>query len=362
MHHTRLARTLPATLLLPILLASLAFIVPAHAATTVVVSPAHMDGWAFLVTSTDGKGDLVNGPSTPPLGTGSAYLFTGTHGDESAQLRNSDYAGMMLSSLTLLSYWTYASQWNGQQIPYIILNIDFEGDGAVDDMLFFEPAYQTTASGNQNLPDQGAVALDTWQYWNAAIGGWWSLNGIADATPGTGVKPLSEYTAKQPTAKIVNADGLGGVRLLVGYASATDVFEANVDKFTIGFNGADETIYDFEATEPVTTVSIDIKPGSYPNPVNLKSKGVIPVAVLGSETFDVSTVDLMSLTFGPKAAAPVHHAFEDVNGDGIIDLILHFRTQTTGITAGMTEASLSGSLLDGTPIEGSDSIVTVPKK
>jgi len=120
-----------------------------------------------------------------------------------------------------------------------------------------------------------------------------------------------------------------------------------------------EAMLTFEVTPK--KVSIDIKPGSYPNAINPNSKGVIPVAILGS-SIDVTTLDLDSLKFGPSGTMWVHYAFEDVDSDGSLDLILHFRTQSTGITAGMTQASITGTLLDGTPIEGSDSIVTVPGK
>ena len=39
------------------------------------------------------------------------------------------------------------------------------------------------------------------------------------------------------------------------------------------------------------TAAIDIKPGSDPNCININGHGVIPVAILGSEDFDVSLVD-----------------------------------------------------------------------
>ena len=51
--------------------------------------------------------------------------------------------------------------------------------------------------------------------------------------------------------------------------------------------------------------------------------------------------------------------WEDVNLDGIMDLLLHFRTQDTGITCGDESATLTGELLDGHPIEGTDTIQTV---
>jgi hypothetical protein len=110
------------------------------------------------------------------------------------------------------------------------------------------------------------------------------------------------------------------------------------------------------------TVAIDIKPGSDTNPINLKSNGVIPVAILGSSTFDVTEVDETTLAFGPDGAAIAHnHAhLENVNGDDFADLVAHFRTQETGIAPGDTEACLVGETLDGLELNGCDNITIVP--
>ena len=123
------------------------------------------------------------------------------------------------------------------------------------------------------------------------------------------------------------------------------------------------TSYGGEEPEP-NGVLIDIKPGSDPNSINPQSRGVIPVAILGSESFDVSDVDVTSLEFGPSGATPLHPNalhLEDVNDDGFTDLVTHYRTQETGIAAGDTGACITGETFDGTPLqEACDDIITNP--
>jgi hypothetical protein len=108
-------------------------------------------------------------------------------------------------------------------------------------------------------------------------------------------------------------------------------------------------------------VDIDIKPGSFPNSINLGSYGVIPVAILSTPIFNAATVNSSTVRFGANGteAAPVQTALQDVDGDGDLDRILHFRTQSTGITCGATSASLSGQTFNGQAIKGTDSVRTV---
>jgi hypothetical protein len=110
----------------------------------------------------------------------------------------------------------------------------------------------------------------------------------------------------------------------------------------------------------VKHVAIDIKPGSFPNSINLGSNGVIPVAILGTDDFDATTVVPETVGFGPGDADPVHWALEDVDGDGDLDFIFHFKVQDTGIEADDTEATLKGNTEDK-PIIGTDSVRIVPK-
>ena len=85
------------------------------------------------------------------------------------------------------------------------------------------------------------------------------------------------------------------------------------------------------------------------------------MAILTTETFDATQVDQSTVQFGPGDAGAVKKSIsvEDVDGDGDLDSVLHFRNRETGIVCGDTEASLSGQTFSGVEIRGSDNIITV---
>ena len=112
-------------------------------------------------------------------------------------------------------------------------------------------------------------------------------------------------------------------------------------------------------------VSIDIKPGSFPNCINLGSNGTVPVAIISTETFDATTVDPLTVTL---ASAPVKlkgkgtpmASFQDVNGDSLLDLVVHVSTEALQVTNTDTEAVVEGKTYGGGPIRGTDTIRVVP--
>ncbi len=109
-------------------------------------------------------------------------------------------------------------------------------------------------------------------------------------------------------------------------------------------------------------VAIDVRPGSPRNRVNPFAQGVVAVALLGAEDFDVAGVDVSTLGFGPLGAPAVHSRVLDRNRDGHPDLVTHHRIPETGIALGDAEACLAGETLDATPLRGCDAVSTVPAR
>jgi hypothetical protein len=115
-------------------------------------------------------------------------------------------------------------------------------------------------------------------------------------------------------------------------------------------------------SEPLArSVNIDIKPGSYPNSINLGSQGNVPVAIFGSSDFDATTVDPLTVTLAGasvriKGKGTPMSSFEDLNGDGHTDIFVHVDTTALELSEGDTEAVLEGETYDGIKIRGVDTI------
>jgi len=91
-------------------------------------------------------------------------------------------------------------------------------------------------------------------------------------------------------------------------------------------------------------------------------RGVVPVVVFGNEALDVADLDVDSLRFGLDGAYTAHDLtdlsnwnehVQDVNLDGFMDLMTHYRADESGITPGDQSADLLGLTLDGCPLKGS---------
>ncbi|MBN2071206.1 MAG: T9SS type A sorting domain-containing protein [Candidatus Krumholzibacteriota bacterium] len=183
-----------------------------------------------------------------------------------------------------------------------------------------------------------------------------------------------------------------------GFKSFCAYSEADSLIFRTGVAGRETQIHWLLSMPQPTLNLLDIRPCSCPNPFNVKlfgeSKGrgkrkggMLPVAILGSEEFDVHLIDPASLKL--EGVSPVYRkkcSFEDVSrpvigwmpcecttegADGYLDMILHFRDleiadaiAVDGIpNAGEEKVlTLTGMLFDGTPFEASDCVKFVGRR
>ena len=119
------------------------------------------------------------------------------------------------------------------------------------------------------------------------------------------------------------------------------------------------------------TVEIDIKPGSYPNTINLGSNGVVPVAILSTETLDATTLNPDNVFLAGSGVAvrgkgnnTLAHE-EDVNSDGLLDLVV--KVETENLDPGTFQDGYAVLKVHETPdqnsdvlYEGTDEITIVP--
>lgn len=114
---------------------------------------------------------------------------------------------------------------------------------------------------------------------------------------------------------------------------------------------------------PRLAVGVDVKPGSWPNPFNKDAKGVFAVAICGTEDFDVMDINVSTVKLyfnntegdyntslrwtyedvatpypDPNATTPMGH---DLEGDGFVDLVLHFSRPDATKLMDCTEPDMS---------------------
>ncbi len=148
---------------------------------------------------------------------------------------------------------------------------------------------------------------------------------------------------------------------------------AVLDEFDAGFVASGLAASAPAEPAPGPELAVDIEPGSCTNPVNLDARGLLPVAVYGTEALDVSQLDVGSLRLA--GVAPRHARYADVGGgeacdlplpDGKLDATLKFSLpelkntlEALGVTLEPGTAlalELAGRLLDGSPVAGSDTV------
>lgn len=246
------------------------------ASTTVTVTPATLSAvsWYFYDDANDipsttqdlAHYKMVSGPGVPPAGVGSVFFHNDPE-DTSVipnnklqrwNIATSTYGNTPLSSLTALKFNTFvpsAGQTGGcanvsnECDIYLNFDVDF-GPGVCPSANCPIPAtgYQKRLA---YVPGQnGTVAFDTWQEWDAAApGALWTWSGYDSF----GHWPDGDTNRYRTWGTILAAfpaahvnENVGSSQLLFRsgepYAGG---FNAYLDKATIGVGGND-TVYDFE--------------------------------------------------------------------------------------------------------------------
>jgi len=154
-----------------------------------------------------------------------------------------------------------------------------------------------------------------------------------------------------------------------GYVAVIDLASNSITKTLGGFVQPEEIAIlagpEVPEVPEVLQVAIDIKPGGHRNPINLKNKGKVWVAILSDATFNAATVNPSTVVFAGASPLLKRHKglcvkLEDVNGDGLLDMVLHFKTEDLTLQPGETQACLTGQTFE--PVKaftGCDSVRTV---
>jgi hypothetical protein len=265
-----------------------------------------------------------------------------------------------------------------------IAGIDFEDDAFADVLLSYAGSIVAVGPPGSTLesvltdPDLATFAFFYLEGAYVELG---FVDNIVSNRPGFDLA-LYEYGSTadsfeltiEGVTQIVPSSDTGYLALPYGATAPTHVNLALVDLDDFGLEFGDTTdsvviwpiiggtpLLAVVAALPVTPVQIDLWPRSSTNRINPRRGGEVPLALLTTAEFDVATVDPMSVRLGPNGAMPVRDAawMQDVDRDGDLDLMLHFLIQETGVACGDTELILQGATLEGTAIEGTDSVQTI---
>ena len=170
-------------------------------------------------------GSFVDGPGTPPYGSGSAQISVS--GTQRRNLATYQFSGTPLADITVLAFSTYnPSAGNGGSVNrsgYLNFNVDFNGTDTWQKRLIF-------------TPPSGSVIQDQWQEWDCIDGGnaLWHYSGSTwpgTSTPGSTTKTWSQILSEYPGVRIRVTDPWLGIRVGAPYS---DGYTENIDGFKFG--------------------------------------------------------------------------------------------------------------------------------
>ena len=260
-------------------------------------------------------------------------LFLNTNGKVKSEQKISDTAGDFGGALD-----------NGDIFGRSVASMgDLDGDGVQDLAV-------TAGFDDDGGTDRGAV----WILFMVINGKVKSEQKISDTAGDFGGVLFDNDLFGISVANIGDLDGDGVTDLAVGER--------------VGSGGNRGSVWILFPKKVVIEVDVDIKPEETSNCFNNDGNGVIPVALLSSATFDATQVDPASVQLEGLAVKAVGKnnkllaSFEDVNGDGLDDLVIKIEDVDGTFSVGDTTATITGNLLPefgSTPITGTDSICIV---
>ncbi len=186
--------------------------------------------WFFAAETGSGSGEFVAGPGDPPIGSGSAEISISAVGDGFVLAGFVGLGGTLLADIEALSYSTYRTTGNSAWALSLQFAADYNGTGAWQGRLVFEPHYTETVNANE------------WQTWDTLTQGkWWGTGGDgAVQCPINAPCTWSEVLVKWPEIEI--RDDGGPIVFKAG--SGWGEFRGNVDGFSRTIAGDTKT-YDF---------------------------------------------------------------------------------------------------------------------
>jgi hypothetical protein len=249
-----------------------------------------------------------------------------------------------------------------------------------DALRFSDLSFADALAACNALADDGTDLTDD------SLAGDWRLPNIWE------LGSLNDFGERGPALPVGNPFNVGNAGT---YWSSTTAAANSNRAWTIGTGigrvtgvakGQLNQVWPVRGANPI---AVDIKPGSCPNPLNVKSRGMQPVAILGTADFDVTMIDPVTIRL--EGVAPIRSAVVDVAApiepftgkvdcdldctdegpDGWPDLTLKFKTQD--IVAALGEAAdrecrvmlLDGNLREefgSTPIAGEDVLLIIDNK
>jgi uncharacterized repeat protein (TIGR02543 family) len=209
-------------------------------------------------------------------------------------------------------------------------------------------------AGGTGDTDSGTSAELYWDPTNVANYTVTFIEGEGGTISGSKIQTVAEGCDATPVLAVPNDGYTFDNWTGTGYFSSTD------NPLTVNNVTTDMTITAHFKMDRIDAL-IDVKPGDTPNSINPKSKGKIPVAIITAFGYSADDIDPITVRFGKTGSETCasHWSLSDVDGDGQLDLLLHFPTQNTGIHCGDTKVFLTGKTISGISIKGEDDIHTV---